>query len=182
MRKKRLGESDGMFRFLHEAFTQNKPYDRLVYELVSATGSNRPGADGFNGAVNFLTGKLPMAARRPLPRPRACFWVCRCSARSAIIIRLTTGSRANSGSSTRSFVRRLRCGDSNRAHGRCNTSNWRIRILRVKIGRVNRKMLGCTTSYETASWKRPFRCLSTARRLVTVVSCRMSIAATSWPV
>ncbi len=48
----------GMAAYLEEAFAENRPYDRMVYELIAATGANRPDAPGFNGAVNFLTGKL----------------------------------------------------------------------------------------------------------------------------
>ncbi len=51
-------DRDGMFQFMLQAFSTNKPYDRLVYELISATGGNRPGSAGFNGAVNYLAGKL----------------------------------------------------------------------------------------------------------------------------
>ena len=51
-------DRDGMFQYLLDAFTTNKPYDRMVYELISATGGNRSGSDGFNGAVNYLAGKL----------------------------------------------------------------------------------------------------------------------------
>ena len=48
----------GLEKYLRDSFADNKPYDRLVHELVSATGTNRPGSPGFNGAVNFLCGKL----------------------------------------------------------------------------------------------------------------------------
>ena len=49
---------DGMQQYLRRAFLSNKPYDRLVFELVSATGVNKPGEDDYNGAVNFLLDKL----------------------------------------------------------------------------------------------------------------------------
>jgi hypothetical protein len=49
---------DGMLAYLRESFAHNKPYDRMVQELISATGTNVPGSPGFNGAVNFLAGKL----------------------------------------------------------------------------------------------------------------------------
>ena len=49
---------DGMLKYLRDSFAHNKPYDLLVSELVSATGTNVPGSDDFNGAVNFLSGKL----------------------------------------------------------------------------------------------------------------------------
>ena len=49
---------EGMQKYLRDSFARNKPYDRMVYELVTAKGVNAPGAPGFNGAVNFLTMKL----------------------------------------------------------------------------------------------------------------------------
>ncbi len=48
----------GMQKYLRDSFARNKPYDRMVYELISATGVNSPGSEDFNGAVNFLIGKL----------------------------------------------------------------------------------------------------------------------------
>lgn len=48
----------GMQKFLRDSFARNKPYDRMVYELVSATGSTAPGGEGFNGATNYLVMKL----------------------------------------------------------------------------------------------------------------------------
>jgi hypothetical protein len=47
-----------MQKYLRDAFARNKPYDRMVYELVTATGSTTPGQADFNGATNFLVGKL----------------------------------------------------------------------------------------------------------------------------
>ncbi|MBL9124609.1 MAG: DUF1549 domain-containing protein [Planctomycetaceae bacterium] len=48
----------GMQQYLREAFDANKPYDVLVFELISANGCNKPGEEGFNGAVNFLLDNL----------------------------------------------------------------------------------------------------------------------------
>lgn len=48
----------GMQKYLRDSFARNKPYDRMVYELVSATGSTAPGGEGFNGATNYLVMKL----------------------------------------------------------------------------------------------------------------------------
>lgn len=45
---------EGMQQYLRRSFLGNKSYDRMVHELVSATGSNRPGDPDYNGAVNFL--------------------------------------------------------------------------------------------------------------------------------
>ena len=48
----------GMQKYLRDSFARNKPYDRIVYELVTATGSTKPGTENFNGAVNFLVDKV----------------------------------------------------------------------------------------------------------------------------
>jgi len=53
-----LVSREGMQKYLRDSFARGKPYDTMVQELVSATGSNAPGAPDFNGAVNFLTMKL----------------------------------------------------------------------------------------------------------------------------
>jgi hypothetical protein len=50
----------GMRQYLRRAFSKNIPYDQFMVELVTATGgnTNRRGLEGFNGAVNFLSGKM----------------------------------------------------------------------------------------------------------------------------
>ena len=50
----------GMRQYLRRALSKNIPYDRFMEELVTATGvnSNRKDVDGFNGAANFLSGKM----------------------------------------------------------------------------------------------------------------------------
>jgi hypothetical protein len=50
----------GMRQYLRRALTRNIPYDAFMEELVTATGvnTNRRGVDGFNGATNFLSGKM----------------------------------------------------------------------------------------------------------------------------
>jgi len=50
----------GMRQYLRRGFSKNIPYDRFMEELVTATGANtnRRGVAGFNGAANFLTGKM----------------------------------------------------------------------------------------------------------------------------
>lgn len=53
-----LTDREGMQKYLRDSFARNKPYDRMVYELVTAKGSNRPGSEQFNGAVNFLAMKV----------------------------------------------------------------------------------------------------------------------------
>lgn len=53
-----LIDRDGMQQYLRRTFLTNKPYDKMVYELISATGANKPGEDEYNGAVNFLLDNL----------------------------------------------------------------------------------------------------------------------------
>ncbi|MEX0819861.1 MAG: DUF1549 and DUF1553 domain-containing protein [Pirellulaceae bacterium] len=53
-----LTNREGMQKYLRDCFARNKPYNDMVNELVTATGSNRPGSENFNGAVNFLTMKV----------------------------------------------------------------------------------------------------------------------------
>ncbi|MDA7977918.1 MAG: DUF1549 and DUF1553 domain-containing protein [Pirellulales bacterium] len=45
---------EGLHSYLASAFEQDKSYDGIVTDLITATGANRPGAADFNGAVNFL--------------------------------------------------------------------------------------------------------------------------------
>ncbi len=49
---------DGMQKYLRDSFAREKPYDKMVYELVTATGSTTPNAKDFNGATNFLIDKV----------------------------------------------------------------------------------------------------------------------------
>ena len=50
----------GMRQYLRRSFSRNIPYDRFVEELVTATGANanRKEVEDFNGATNFLSGKM----------------------------------------------------------------------------------------------------------------------------
>jgi hypothetical protein len=57
-----LSDQQGLVGYLKDAFHNDKPYDTLAYELLTATGSNDPAADDYNGAVNFLlAGNDPQA-------------------------------------------------------------------------------------------------------------------------
>jgi hypothetical protein len=49
---------EGMQQYLRRSFLRNKPYDDLVFELISAQGHNTPGEEGYNGAVNFVIDNL----------------------------------------------------------------------------------------------------------------------------
>lgn len=53
-----LTSRPGMQKYLRDSFARNKPYDKMVYELVTATGSTTPGSPSYNGAANFLVMKL----------------------------------------------------------------------------------------------------------------------------
>ncbi len=56
--RRSLINRDGMGKYLRDCFASNKPYNQMVYELVTATGATKPGEDGFNGATNFLVDKV----------------------------------------------------------------------------------------------------------------------------
>ena len=56
--RRRLVNREGMQQWLRRGLLKNKSYDAMVYELVSATGCNKPGEEGYNGAVNFLLDNL----------------------------------------------------------------------------------------------------------------------------
>lgn len=49
---------EGMQKYLRDSFARNKSFDRLTYELITATGSTTPGAPEFNGATNYLVDKV----------------------------------------------------------------------------------------------------------------------------
>jgi hypothetical protein len=49
-----LVNREGLQEYLHESLLENKPFDQMALELISATGSNDPGAEDFNGATNFM--------------------------------------------------------------------------------------------------------------------------------
>lgn len=49
---------EGMQKYLRLGFKRNKRYDTLAAELISATGATDPDSEAFNGAVNFLAGKM----------------------------------------------------------------------------------------------------------------------------
>ncbi len=56
--RRTLVNREGLQQSLRRALVRNMPYDRLVYELVAATGVSKPGEEGFNGFVNFMAGNL----------------------------------------------------------------------------------------------------------------------------
>lgn len=53
-----LTNREGMRKYLRDSFATNKPYDRMVFELITAQGDSKPGTGSFNGAVNFLADKV----------------------------------------------------------------------------------------------------------------------------
>jgi hypothetical protein len=58
MEDRSLIHREGMQKYLRDSFAENKPYNSMVYELVTATGATKPGVEGFNGATNFLAMKV----------------------------------------------------------------------------------------------------------------------------
>ncbi|HET6880175.1 MAG TPA: DUF1549 and DUF1553 domain-containing protein [Pirellulales bacterium] len=49
---------EGLQQYLRRSLLTNKPYNRFVYELISAEGANRPLEVAYNGAVNFLLAQM----------------------------------------------------------------------------------------------------------------------------
>ena len=45
---------DALVSYLAEAVRTDRPQEQVVFELLSASGADRPGEEGYNGAVNFL--------------------------------------------------------------------------------------------------------------------------------
>lgn len=58
MEERSLTNRAGMQKYLRDCFASNKPYNTMVYELVTATGTTKPGSEKFNGAANFLAMKV----------------------------------------------------------------------------------------------------------------------------
>ncbi|TWU39188.1 DUF1549 domain-containing protein [Novipirellula artificiosorum] len=56
--RRSLTSRDGMQKYLRDSFAINKPYNQMVFELVTAEGATEPGTSNFNGAVNFLADKV----------------------------------------------------------------------------------------------------------------------------
>lgn len=56
--RRSLVDREGMQQYLREALAYNRPYDQMTRDLVTATGSCRPGDKDFNGAANFLADKM----------------------------------------------------------------------------------------------------------------------------
>ena len=56
--RRSLTSREGMADFLRRSIAENKPYDRLAIDLLTATGSAEPGQEKYNGAVNFLIEKM----------------------------------------------------------------------------------------------------------------------------
>ncbi len=53
-----LVSREGMQKYLRDSFARNKPYHTMVHDLITATGSTKPGTENFNGATNYLADKV----------------------------------------------------------------------------------------------------------------------------
>ncbi|MBM4004482.1 MAG: DUF1549 domain-containing protein [Planctomycetes bacterium] len=49
-----IASREGLIAYLRDALRNNRPYDQMARELITATGSATPGSEDFNGAVNFI--------------------------------------------------------------------------------------------------------------------------------
>ncbi len=56
--RRTLTSRDGLHHYLRTCLLENKPYDEMAYELITATGGTQPGDEDFNGATNFLAMKV----------------------------------------------------------------------------------------------------------------------------
>ncbi len=56
--RRSLTNREGMGKYLRDCFARNKPYNQMVFELITATGTTKPGEENFNGATNFLVDKV----------------------------------------------------------------------------------------------------------------------------
>jgi Protein of unknown function (DUF1549)/Protein of unknown function (DUF1553) len=56
--RRSLIDREGMQKYLRDCFARNIPYNTMVNELVTATGTTKPGTPSFNGATNFLVMKV----------------------------------------------------------------------------------------------------------------------------
>jgi hypothetical protein len=63
----------GMNAYLRGSFLRNKPWDKMVDELVSARGTTAPDSPQFNGATNFLVNKLQENAAEATARTAKYF-------------------------------------------------------------------------------------------------------------
>ena len=57
-----LASRDGLQQYLRTALAKNEPYNEIVHDLLTASGSAQPGAADFNPAVNFLLDGLDQDA------------------------------------------------------------------------------------------------------------------------
>ena len=60
----RMTNREGLQQSLRRAFQRNIPYDKLVFDLISATGVNRPGETGLQRIREFPVGQA-RRKRRP---------------------------------------------------------------------------------------------------------------------
>jgi hypothetical protein len=71
--RRSLTSRDGMQRYLRKTFLENRPYDRMVGDLISAEGTTKPGHPKFNGATNFLAMKLMDSATQATAKTSQIF-------------------------------------------------------------------------------------------------------------
>lgn len=49
---------EGLWKYNYASFLKNKPFDKFTHELLTAEGVNRQQDPKYNGAVNYLSGKV----------------------------------------------------------------------------------------------------------------------------
>jgi hypothetical protein len=56
--RRSLTSREGMGEYLEACFLENKPYNEMVRELITASGATRPEMKGYNPATNYIVDKM----------------------------------------------------------------------------------------------------------------------------
>ncbi len=68
-----LTNRQGMMQYLRRTMLRNVPYDRMVTDLITASGTTVPGGEDFNGATNFLVEKYEEKAAQATAKTSQVF-------------------------------------------------------------------------------------------------------------
>lgn len=63
-----LASREDLQKYFESALSANKSYSQIVTDVLTASGSSRPGTDGYNPAVNFLLDGMAADATVPTAR------------------------------------------------------------------------------------------------------------------
>ena len=68
-----LANRTEFYHYLKRQLVENRPYDKLVYDLIAAVGSTSPGESDFNPATNYLVDKIGTKATEAVNRTMGDF-------------------------------------------------------------------------------------------------------------